>query len=116
MGQETGCQLVATLGDAHRDLDIGPAVHLGGTAGAWATPPRRAAIVGVEETFVDQPVEVELRDVMGNSDCCGRLFPSDRFLLCDHEAVQVAPDRVREHTDAAEPVVEVGHASNRYHF
>ena len=90
LGHDVASQLVVSRRKSNGELAATSAVALGGTPGTWPSATRQPDIVGFEQPFCLQPVEVELRFVPGNTDRCRRLIAGHGLSLGTHEAVQLA--------------------------
>src|SRR5207237_8059714 len=72
--EQLGGELVVPLGHADREFAEGAPVHLRGASGTGPTAARGPLVVGVKEAVLDEPVEVELRNMEGHADAgCGLL-------------------------------------------
>jgi hypothetical protein len=105
-GKKPSGELVIALREADRQLSSSTPVELRGPTRPRSPSTRRPRVVDGEKAVVNQPIEVELGDVMGNPYAGGGLFSIHRSLLGDHEAVEGAPDRVAESGDAGHLSIE----------
>jgi hypothetical protein len=64
-GQNLSGQVVLPWAQCHGQLPAGAPVELRRTTRAWAAPPGRPPVLGVEQPIGDQLVQVELRGVPG---------------------------------------------------
>src|SRR5205814_6365777 len=106
--QESTGQVVATLGEAYLEVDAGSAVELGWAARARAGAPGGTPVFRVEEAVAYEPVEVEFRDMVRDSDSDRGLLATDRRPLSDNEPIERASNRFAQGGDAVESGVQVG--------
>jgi hypothetical protein len=112
--QELSGQVVAALGQADFQITVGASVELGGAPGARTAATLWPSVLRFEEAVLDESVEVELGDMVGDADSGGGLVAADRRTLSDDEAVQGAPHRYTETGEPVEPSVEISsHISSR---
>jgi hypothetical protein len=73
-----------------RDLDLafGPSIELGRTPGARAGPTAEAAVLGLEQPGLDQPIEMEGRELAADAQRRDRLVAPGRLAAGDHQVVQ----------------------------
>jgi hypothetical protein len=102
------------LGQGDRDLSGGASVQLGRAPRAGTAPPGQPPVLGVEQPFVDQLVQMELDGVPRQAGACGGLVPADRFGLGDDVEVHRPPGRFGECADATDLRDEVVHAPSPF--
>jgi hypothetical protein len=98
--QQVSREVVSAFRQGHRKLSTGSGVQLGRTAGAGASTLGEPPEADVEQPFLGELVEVELRSVTSDAERVGRLVSTDRRGLGAHVEVEVAPDWVGECRDA----------------
>ena len=106
VGQHLPGQVVAAVRQADRHLAGRAPVELGRTPGARAGASGEPAELGDQQALVDEPVEVELRGVLGDLDTLGRLLAAHRPRLVGDEAVERAAYRVGEGRQRRHPTAE----------
>jgi hypothetical protein len=99
-GQDVRGEVVAPFRQGDRELAGGPAVELRGAARARAGPAAEPPELRLQQSFVAQPVQVELGGVHGHVDRGGGGLPADRVRLGGHVLVKGPAHRVGERPDA----------------
>jgi hypothetical protein len=87
------------LGQRDRNLAGGAPVELRRGARPRATPSGQPPVFDIEQTLLDQLVEVELGDVPRQARARGGLIPAHRFPLGYEVEIQRAPRRFGERAD-----------------
>jgi hypothetical protein len=109
LGHDVASQLVVSGWKSNSELAATSAVALGGAPGTWPSATGQPDIVGLEQTFCLQTVEVKLRFVAGNANRCCRLIAGNGLSLGTHEAIQLAAYGVGQRTDTCHILVEALH-------
>ena len=99
-GQQLSREVVSTFRQDHRQLSAGSCVQLGGTPGAGASALGEPLEADVEQAFLGELVEVELRSMTSDAEGVRGLVSTDWRGLGAHVQVEVAPDRVGERRNA----------------
>ena len=98
--QDLPGQVVVTLRQHDRDLSVRAPVQLRRATRPRTAPSGQPPELGVQQPFLDQLVQVELRGVTGQLDARGGLVPTHRVRLRDDEEIQRATGRLGERADA----------------
>ncbi|CKT41529.1 Uncharacterised protein [Mycobacterium tuberculosis] len=80
-GHQPPSKLVLPLWKAEGDVAAGPAIQLGGPPGAGAGPAGQARVLGIQQVFGSEPVQMEFRLVARDADGVGRLVSAHRHRL-----------------------------------
>ena len=99
-GQDVRGEVIAPFRQGDRELATGPAVELRGAARAGTGPAAEPPELRLQQSFVAQPVQVELGGVHGHADRGGGGLPPDRVRLGGHVLVKGAAHRIGERPDA----------------
>jgi hypothetical protein len=105
--QELSGDVVASFRQADLYGEFGAAVQLRRSAGAGTASARRSAVLGLEQAFLYETIQVELGDMVGDADTGRRLLSADRRMFADDETVESPAHRFSETGDAVEPGIEI---------
>lgn len=107
VGEDATSQVVAALRKADFEFGFAPAVHLCGPPSARTAAAFWSAVVGLDQTIGDETIQVELGDMVWDTNPRRRLLSADRLSLGDHEAIEGAAHRFSQTGQAVEAGVEI---------